>query len=113
MTTPSPGATVSGVVWVTVWVDGATAPTTLTLSVAGAVVKTQTSSSMPVSLDWDSRLTPDGVKTLTVSAHDAAGNTGTASLSVTVANGGTPPPPLTASFTSPASGATVSGNVSG
>src|SRR2546425_173600 len=111
MTTPSPGATVSGVVWVTVWVDGATAPTTLTLSVAGAVVKTQTSSSMPVSLDWDSRLTPDGVKTLTVSARDAAGNTGTASLSVTVANGGTPPPPLTASFTSPASGATVSGNV--
>src|SRR2546426_394120 len=111
MTTPSPGATVSGIVWVTVWVDGATAPSTLTLSVAGAVVKTQTSSSMPVSLDWDSRLTPDGVKTLTVSARDAAGNTGTASLSVTVANGGPPPPPLTASFTSPASGATVSGNV--
>ena len=111
MTTPSAGATVSGVVWVTVWVDGATAPSTVTLSVSGTVVKSQTSSSMPMTLDWDSRLTSDGIKTLTVSARDAAGNTGSASLSVTVANGTTPPPPLTARFTSPANGATVSGTV--
>ncbi|OLD96931.1 MAG: hypothetical protein AUG80_12850 [Candidatus Rokubacteria bacterium 13_1_20CM_4_68_9] len=111
MTTPSAGATVSGVVWVTVWVDGATAPSTVTLSVSGTVVKSQTSSSMPMTLDWDSRLTSDGTKTLTVSARDAAGNTGSASLSVTVANGTTPPPPLTARFMSPANGATVSGTV--
>src|SRR5262249_59287485 len=101
MTTPRAGATVSGVVWVTVWVDGATAPSTVTLSVSGTVVKNQTSGSMPVSLDWDSRLTSDGIKTLTVSARDAAGNTGAASLSVTVANGTAPPPALTARFTRP------------
>src|SRR5438093_518215 len=110
MTTPSAGATVSGVVWVTVWVDGATAPSTVTLSVSGTVVKSQTSSSTPMTLDWDSRLTPDGIKTLTVSARDAAGNTGSASINVTVANNTTPPPPpaqLTVSSTSPADGATV------
>src|SRR3989475_95636 len=76
--------------------------------------KTQTSSSMPVTLDWDSRLTPNGAQTLTASARDATGNTGSASINVTVANSGTPPPPpapLTVSFTSPATGATVSGTV--
>src|SRR5438093_42785 len=69
---------------------------------------------MPVTLDWDSRLTPNGAQTLTASARDATGNTGSASINVTVANSGTPPPPpapLTVSFTSPANGATVSGTV--
>jgi len=78
------------------------------------VVKTQTSSSMPMTLDWDSRLTPNGAQTLTAGARDATGNTGSASINVTVANNGAPPPPLaqlTVSFTSPANGATVSGTV--
>src|SRR5262249_34107400 len=110
-TAPNPDSTVRGVVWGVAWVDGAIAPSTGTLTTAGAVVKSVTASSMPVSLDWDSRLTPNGVQTLTVAARDAAGKTGSAALSVTVANAGAPPPPLTASFTSPASGATVSGNV--
>src|SRR5207244_10549555 len=61
MTTPSAGATVSGVVWVTVWVDGATAPSTVTLSVSGTVVKSQTSSSMPMTLDSDPRVTSGGI----------------------------------------------------
>src|SRR5439155_589549 len=112
MTSTGAGSTVSGVVWVTIWVNGASGASTVTLSAGGTVVKTQTSSSMPMTLDWDSRLTPNGAQTLTAGARDATGNTGSASINVTVANSGAPPPPpaqLTVSFTSPGNGATVSG----
>src|SRR2546430_14730922 len=60
---------------------------------------------------WGWGETSDGTTAGAVSARDAAGNTGSASLSVTVASGTAPPPPLTARFTSPANGATVSGTV--
>jgi hypothetical protein len=114
MTSPSAGSTVSGVVWVTIWVNGASGASTVTLSAGGTVVKTQTSSSMPMTLYWDSRQTANGSQTLTLTARDATGNTGFSSINVTVANSGAPPPPpaqLTVSFTSPANSATVSGTV--
>jgi hypothetical protein len=67
-------------------------------------------------MPYDTRMVADGSQALTASVRDAASNTGTRSVSVTVKNGTTPPPPppppppaLSASFTSPAAGATVSG----
>src|SRR5262249_55717828 len=71
MTSPGAGSTVSGVVWVTIWVNGASGASTVTLSVGGTVVKTQTSSSMPMTLDWDSPQTANGPQTLTVTARDS------------------------------------------
>jgi hypothetical protein len=117
ITSPSNGATVSGTSWVTLWLDGAAgASNVYTLTVAGqAVATTTTASTGPVSLPWSTSAVADGAQTLTASARDATGNTGAASIAITVANGGTPPPPppaLTAAFTSPAAGATVSGTVS-
>jgi hypothetical protein len=49
---------------------------------------------------------PNGSQALVASVRDATGNTGSTSNTVTVQNG---PQPLTASVTSPAAGATVSG----
>jgi hypothetical protein len=116
ITQPASGATVRGTAWVTLWLDGASGSSnTYTLSVAGASVATTTTSSTgPVTLPWATASTPDGTQTLTASARDATGNTGAASIPVTVANGATPPPappPLTAAFSSPAAGATVSGTI--
>jgi hypothetical protein len=48
---------------------------------------------------------------LTGTVRDSAGNTGSVAINVTVGNGPAPTP-LTASFTSPAAGATVTGTVS-
>src|SRR5438552_7994422 len=51
---------------------------------------------------------PHDSQTLTATVRDAAANTGSAANTITVQNG---PQPLTASFTNPAAGATVSGTV--
>jgi hypothetical protein len=117
ITQPTSGATVRGTAWVTLWLEGASGSSnTYTLSAAGATVATTTTSSTgPITLAWATGGTPDGAQTLTASARDATGNTGGASIAVTVANGATTPPPapapLTAAFTSPAEGATVRGTV--
>ncbi|OLC59350.1 MAG: hypothetical protein AUH76_14840 [Candidatus Rokubacteria bacterium 13_1_40CM_4_67_11] len=116
ITSPSSGAAVSGTNWVTLWLSGASGSSnTYTLSVGGQTVATSTTSSTgPVSMPWSTFAAADGPQTLTASARDATGNTGAASIPITVANNGAPPPPpppLGASFTSPASGATVSGMV--
>ena len=111
VTTPSPGATVSGTVWVTIWVDGAAAGSkTYTLTVGGTTVWSEATANRPASLPWVTTNGPNGTQTLVVSARDAAGATGSASVTVTVQNAGGPTPP-TASFTAPAAGATVSGTV--
>ena len=116
ITSPANGATVSGTSWVTLWLNGASgSANTYTLTVAGQTVATTTTASTgPVSIAWSTLAVADGAQVLTASARDATGNTGAASITITVANGGTPPPappPLTASFTSPSAGATVSGIV--
>jgi len=88
MTSPTPGQTVSGVVAVNVWVNGVAGPYNFTLTAGGAVVATRTSSS-GVTLQWDSRRTPNGPQTLMATVETSAG-IGSASMSVTVNN---PPPP--------------------
>jgi len=108
LTQPSPGSTVSGTNWAVIWLSGSSGTSNVyTLSVGAQVVGTQTTSSTgPVSIPWDTTTVPNGTQSLTASARDATGNTGSTTNVITVANG---PAPLGASFTSPAAGATVSG----
>ncbi len=107
LTTPKPGQTVSGVYWVNVWVANAAGPYTYTLSAAGQTVWTQSSPNAHVTLPWETWRTPNGPQTLTATVQTAT-KTGSTSLNVIVQNESVP---LTAAFTSPAAGATVSGNV--
>ena len=111
LTSPPAGSTVSGTVWVNIWVDGAaTGSKAYTMTVGGSTVWTQSSSTTHVALPWITTNTPNGPQTLVASVRDAGGNTGSGGVSVTVQNGSAPPAP-SASFTSPAAGATVSGTV--
>ncbi len=110
VTTPAAGATVSGTVWVNVWLEGAVAGAkTYTMAVGGATVWTENSTDTHVTLPWTTTSTPDGARTLVVTVRDAAGNSGSASVAVTVQNGA--PAALAAAFSSPAAGATVGGTV--
>src|SRR5207248_2187893 len=103
-------ATVTGTQWVTIWIENAAAGTkTFTLSAAGqTVATTNDTSNGPISMPWITTGTPDGPTTLTASVRDASNNTGTGSIPVTVQNGSSQ---LTAGFSTPAPGATVSGSV--
>jgi hypothetical protein len=116
ITQPSEGATAQGTVWFTIWIENAAAGSrTFTVGSGGVTGGSTTSaSSGPVSVAWDSRTVGNGARTVTVSVRDSAGSTGTAgrTLDVSNAGGGGTPPPLVASFTSPAEGARVSGSVS-
>jgi len=95
------------------WVDGQSGSSnTFTLTLAGQTMGTTTTGSAgPISMPYDTRTVANGSQPLTASVRDAAGNTGSATITLTVNNAGSPPPALTASFTSPAAGATVSGTV--
>jgi hypothetical protein len=87
LTTPAPGATVSGTVWVNIWVEGAAAGTrAFTMTVGGTTVWSESSSADHVALPWVTTSTPNGSRTLLVTVRDAAGGTGTASVTVTVQN---------------------------
>jgi hypothetical protein len=111
LTSPTPGQTVSGVVWANVWVDGGTGPFNYRLSVGPTTIVTQSSSNRHVTLPWDTRTTSNGAQTLVATVSTATAS-GSASVTVNVQNAGGGPGPLAAAFTSPAAGATVSGTVS-
>ncbi len=88
VTQPRSGTTVSGTAWIVVWLSGAQGTANVyTVDVNGQTVATQTTSSTgPVSLPWVTTGTPNGTQSVRVSARDASGNTGTATVTVTVAN---------------------------
>ena len=88
VTQPRNATTVQGTAWIVVWLNGAQgAANAYTVTVNGQAVATQTTSSTgPVSLPWVTLATPNGAQTLSVAVRDATGNTGTASVTVTVAN---------------------------
>jgi len=88
ITAPSNGATVRGTVWFTVWIEGAAAGSrTYTLAVGGTNVATTTStSSGPVSLAWTTTAASNGSRTATVTVRDGPGSSGSASITLTVAN---------------------------
>ena len=88
ITEPASGAIVKGTVWFTVWLEGAAAGNrTVTLSVGGRnITSTQTTTNGPISLPWPTTATDNGSRTATVSVGDSVGNTGSASITLTVAN---------------------------
>jgi|KBSSwiStaDraftv2_1062776.scaffolds.fasta_scaffold459717_2 hypothetical protein len=91
ITQPKASATVSGTVWVVLWVEGTSgASNVFTLSADGTQVRTQTTSSRgPVTLPWPTVGTtpvPNGTHTLTGTVRDATGNTGTTSITVILKN---------------------------
>jgi hypothetical protein len=120
VTQPLNGATVSGSHNAIVWVAGAgSGSKAYTLSAGGQTLATmQTTSTGPVTIPWNTRSVADGSQALTVSVRDAAGKTGSDSVTVTVRNGAVSPPNspaptgggLTVSVTQPLNGVTVSGS---
>jgi hypothetical protein len=108
-TSPASGATVRGMLTVTMAATGGSGYT-YRLAVDGTTVYTGTNPSV----GWDTTTFTNAQHTLTANVTDASNNTGSASMPVTVSNVPPPPPPasFTASFSYPATGATVSGSQS-
>ena len=103
---PASDATVSGTVTVSTSATGGSGGYTYKVNVGTTNIYTGTNGTF----SWDTKTVADGTKTLTATATDSAGSSGSASRSVTVSNT-TSGTTMTASFTSPAAGATVSGTV--
>jgi hypothetical protein len=116
VTQPTGGTTVSNTAWAVMWLEGSTAASkTYTLTLGGkAMGSTTTASNGPVSMPYDTKMVVDGTQPLMATVKDSSTNTGGSTVNVTVKNGITTPPTpaLTATFTSPASGATVTGTTS-
>jgi large repetitive protein len=119
VTQPKPTTTVSGTAWAVMWLEGSTSTSnTYSLTLGGKPMGSLTTASRgPVSVPYDTRMVADGTQALVASVKDMTGKVGTTSVNVVTSNGVTTPPPpapgaLTASFTSPAAGATVSGTSS-
>jgi glucose/arabinose dehydrogenase len=111
ITSPAENSRVAGSVWSDVWVEGAGAGTrTFTLSIGSTQLATATSTGNHVTLPWNSLGAANGMQVLTATVRDAAANSGTGTRTFDVENPDAPPP-LVASFTSPANGITVNGNV--
>lgn len=108
-TSPASGASVSGIVPVQINASDNVAVVAVTLSVDGVLLGGENTA--PYAFSWDTRSLSNGGHTLTATAQDAAQNSRSTSVSVTVANGGDTTAP-TISITSPVAGSTVSGNVS-
>ncbi len=104
-TNPTDGATVNGTMTVTMAASGGNGYT-YRLAVDGTNVYTGTNASV----SWNTTTVTNAQHTLTANVTDASNNTGGASVAVTVSNTTTLTPAVfTASFTYPASGATVNG----
>src|SRR6267142_1670879 len=105
---PTEGATAFGNVAVGMSETGAgSTPVTFTLTVDGGQVFSTAGTSATASFVWNANSVSNGAHTLGLTVQDGAGRTATATRNVTV----TSPPPLTASITTPADGATVNGPV--
>jgi subtilisin family serine protease len=107
---PSGGATVSGIVSVAVAAGDNVGVASVSLKVDDVLFGGNTSA--PYTFSWNTATTSNGAHTLTATASDAAGNQSSTSISVTVNNTALDTTPPTVTITSPANGATVSGNVS-
>jgi hypothetical protein len=88
ITQPTSGAAVSGTSWVVLWLEGTTSTSnTYTVTVGGVQVARQTTASLgPVSLAWNTTTFRNGNHTLSATARDSAGTTGTASVAIRVKN---------------------------
>lgn len=92
ITQPKASVTVSGTVWVVLWVEGTSgASNTFTLTADGQQNTSRTTTARgPVSIPWITTQggtgIPNGTHTLTGTVRDATGNTGTTSITVIVKN---------------------------
>jgi len=108
ITSPANNATVSGVVNVTATANDNVGVTRVEFSVDGSLTSTKTAA--PWTFSWNAALAATGPHTLSVVAYDAAGNNGGSAITVFVAAPADTVAP-TASITSPANNAVVSGVV--
>ncbi|HJQ71168.1 MAG TPA: S8 family serine peptidase [Blastocatellia bacterium] len=106
---PAAGATVSATVSVQVGASDNVGVTLVNLRVDGVLMAGDNTA--PYSFNWNTTTVANGAHNLTATAQDGAGNTSSATISVTVSNLSDVTPP-TVNITSPVGGATVSGNVS-
>jgi len=109
ITYPGASNVVSGTVSVQVAASDNLGVASVTLSVDGNVLGTDSAS--PYTFSWNTTSVSNGLHTLKATASDATGNQGITSVTVTVSNAGDTTPPLV-SITSPMNGSLVSGNVS-
>jgi len=108
-TSPASGANVSGAIAVQIAASDNAGASLVSLKVDGVLLGS--SNVAPYNFSWNTALVSNSTHTLSASAQDAAGNTSSALVSVTVNNFSDTSPP-TVYITSPAGGITVSGNVS-
>ena len=88
ITSPPAGATVGGVVWSDIWVEGPAAGTrTFTLSIGGTTLATASDFGNHVTLPWDSSRVADGPQAIVATVRDALGHIGVGTRSVNIQNG--------------------------
>ncbi|HYV45080.1 MAG TPA: Ig-like domain-containing protein [Myxococcaceae bacterium] len=105
LTSPAPGATVSGTVAVTATASDNFGVASVELWIDGALA--QTDLAAPYAFTWNARATSNGTHRLFTRAYDATGNMGASpTVDVLVDNDTTPP---SVSITSPASGSALTG----
>ena len=90
ITSPSDGSTISGTVTVSATASDASGILNVVFKVDGMSVKTDTS--VPYNTSIDTATYSNASHTITATASDIAGNTQTATITVTVNNQSTPPP---------------------
>jgi hypothetical protein len=103
------GGAIAGAVNVQATASDNVGLTSITFSVDGAVLGT--TSTAPCTFPWDTRAETDGTHIVSVTATDAAGNIGSATISVIISNAPGRIPPVV-NIVSPAQGGAISGNVS-
>ena len=107
LTAPAEGATVSGTTTLQATATDASGVTQVAFSVNGTPIGTDTNGTNGWSVSWNTTTVADGAHTVTATATDGLGHTGSDSNSVTVDN--TAP---AVSVVSPAAGSVVEGTVS-
>src|SRR5439155_1431191 len=106
LTAPTPAASISGTVTVSATATDNVGVVGVQFKLDGVKLGTEDTTA-PYSLSWDTRLVAPGAHSVSAVARDAAGQTATAAVSVTVLD--TTPP--TVALTAPAPAASVSGTV--
>ena len=107
---PSSGATASSTVSVQVAASDNIGVASVTLSVDGALIGSDTAA--PYVFSWNTTTASNGSHTLTATASDQAGNTASTLTVVNVSNAAPDITSPTVSITAPTNGTAVSGNVS-
>ncbi len=109
-TSPTAGATVSGVVTIGMAASNGTGPYTYMLRIDGTQAFTTTTATTTASHGWNTATATNASHTLDLAVNDSAGATATARRTVTVNNAGATGD-LRIALTSPKAGATVNGTV--